>query len=380
MVPDLFRGLSRNVRLGALVLIALGATWSSSAQAQQLASLDPERFEAAEIGDFELRFSPGESGLSRGDAITVDFPKAWFAEPFPFVKDVQTSDAGAPHFAFVRVESSRGKARKVKGELEILRTSERGEWERFRHRLYLKIDGGRVRADDTVVVGLHQTTAPVVAGSDVVVVTLETADSAPKTLHFAYDVVAGPAAKVRVVAASEALVGRESQLRVVLLDELDNPIDALRRPVTLSVTGLGTGALQADLESSARGQAQLNWRPRRPGMLVPAVTAQIRGGGDAADQPLTAIGGPVRVLHRQRTAPGVLGPTSTVIHASARTGSATGTSNTRATSRVSTSLPPPNTPATTVRASASRPAWESCRTSGRPFASASGSMTSQDVS
>ena len=267
-------------------------------------SIKPERIEAGAVDDYELRFSPGRGGLVRGDVLIVDFPKAWFAEPFPFIKDVQLDDQEAPHHAFVKVLSARGKESRVKTELVIDRRSRRGEMERFRHRLCLEVKGGRVRPDDTVLVGFSNTTAPAVAGRDVVLVTWHgrgcegDAGEGVVIAEAPYEVVPAALAKVRVVAPSEALVGRESQVRVVLLDALDNPISSLRKNVTISVAGVTTSPLEVELLAGEPGSVDVGFRPRRPSVAVPVAT--VREHSDTSADHLTAIGGPVRVLHRKR--------------------------------------------------------------------------------
>ncbi len=274
-------------------------------------SLVPERIEAGAIADYELRFSPGAEGLGRGEVLSVDFPKAWFAEPFPFVKDVQIEDPTAPHYASIQLISSRGKEKRLRGQLSIDRRSRRGEMERFRHRLRLELDGGRVRPDDTFVVRFANTTAPVVAGQDVIVVSKRVpgeGDGPRIVAEIEYEVAPAALAKVRVVAPSEALVGRESRLTVVLFDALDNPITSLRRAVSLSVAGVTSSPLTVDLAQGEPGLVELSFRPRRPSVAVPVATAQTVGDsapGSAASArgegaTLTAIGGPIRVLHRKR--------------------------------------------------------------------------------
>ena len=64
--------------------------------AEGRATLSPDRFSVAEVGDYTLRFWAGREGIHKGGGLLVDFPKAWFSNPVPLVKPVQTADPSAP--------------------------------------------------------------------------------------------------------------------------------------------------------------------------------------------------------------------------------------------------------------------------------------------
>ena len=69
------------------------------------ATLSPNSVRVATVGRYHLEFTVGPGGIAKGGGILVDFPKAWFSNPVPLIKPIQTDYPAAPHY--VSVSTSR---------------------------------------------------------------------------------------------------------------------------------------------------------------------------------------------------------------------------------------------------------------------------------
>jgi hypothetical protein len=69
--------------------------------AEGRAALTPSTMEVARIGDYELTFTVGGSGIAAGSTLLVAFPKAWFTNPYQIVKPNQQTDPAGPHYVAV---------------------------------------------------------------------------------------------------------------------------------------------------------------------------------------------------------------------------------------------------------------------------------------
>ena len=128
--------------------------------------------EVARIGDYELTFTAGGSGIAEGGTLLVAFPKAWFTNPYPIVKPIQQKDPAGPHY--VSVSASRAGTRPG---LSLDKISFAGKIERFNWMMTVRIDGEPLKAGDTVHVKLSRTTAPYVPGRDRVRIAIDAEDT-----------------------------------------------------------------------------------------------------------------------------------------------------------------------------------------------------------
>jgi hypothetical protein len=254
--------------------------------AEGRAALTPSTMEVARIGDYELTFTAGGSGIAEGGTLLVAFPKAWFTNPYPIVKPIQQKDPAGPHY--VSVSASRAGTRLG---LSLDKISFAGKIERFNWMMTVRIDGEPLKAGDTLHVKLSRTTAPYVPGRDRVRIAIDAEDKgtyrevdggAP------YEVSPGEAADVALVGPSNAVVGKPIELHVTAFDRFWN-VTAL--PAAGSVAGLGS-TLRFD---GGDPSAVVRWMPSKAGFYFPDVTLQPAAGGPA----LSAHGNPIRVWDRE---------------------------------------------------------------------------------
>ena len=254
--------------------------------AEGSAALTPSTMEVAGIGNYELTFTVGPSGIGTGGSLLVAFPKAWFTNPYPIVKPVQQKDPAGPHYVCVR--ASRAGTHLA---LSLDKISFTGKVERFNWMMTVRIDGEPLTAGDTVHVTLARTTAPYVPGRDRVRIAVD-ADGRGTYREVdagaPYDVSPGPPADVALVGPSDAEVGKPIELHVTAFDRFWN-VTAL--PASGSVAGLGS---TLHVERADRA-AVVRWTPSKAGFYFPDVNLEPSAAGASA---LSAHGNPIRVWDR----------------------------------------------------------------------------------
>jgi Protein of unknown function (DUF3604) len=251
------------------------------------AALSPSAMEVARIGNYELTFTVGGSGIAAGGTLLVAFPKAWFTNPYPIVKPVQQNDPAGPHY--VSVTPSRAGTHL---HLSLDKTSFTGKVERFNWMMTVRVDGERLRAGDTVQLELSRTTAPYVPGRDRVRIAVDAEGNGTYREVDAgapYDVSPGEAADVALVGPSDAMVGEPLELHVTAFDRFWNV-------TALPASGGSIGGLGSTLRFE-RGDrtAVVRWTPSKTGFYFPDVDLDPAAGAPA----LSARGNPIRVWDRQ---------------------------------------------------------------------------------
>ncbi len=256
------------------------------------ARLKPSSMVAAEIGDYSLEFTVGPSGIAAGGGLMVAFPKAWFANPFPLIKFVQTEDPALPHH--VGVTTSRPGARLAVGIDSVGLT---GKVERFNHTITLHVGEPGLQAGDTLTVTFGRTTAPYLIGEDTVDVAVDAAGDGrfrrvAEGAH--YEVLCGEAVELVLVGPSQAVVGRPVDLTLTAFDPYSNRAEFLAGPV--QITGLGE-PIRTEFGSRDLGQLKITWTPTEPGWHWPEATATIfiNQLGNFRPLPLKAAGNPIGV-------------------------------------------------------------------------------------
>jgi hypothetical protein len=255
----------------------------SGGGADGAATLAPATVQAAAIGDYELAYVVGASGIAAGGGLLIEFPKSWFTNPYPIVKAVQKDDSSKPHF----VTASTTRAGSTVA-LALDKRSFAGKVERFNWTMTVTNGGEPLRAGDAVRVVLRRTTAPYVDGRDRVRVAVDSAGAgsfreidggAP------YQVRPGPAVDIALVAPSDVAVGRTTPLYVTAFDKFWNVTPL---PAPGSVTGLGASL---PITADAGGAAVVEWTPRRAGFYFPDARLTRAQGAT----PLSVHGNPIRV-------------------------------------------------------------------------------------
>jgi len=192
----------------------------ASGTAEGAATLTPDTFGPAEIGDYTLTFTVGETGIDEGGGLLVSFPKAWFTNPVPRPKDVQTKNAEAPHY--FEVSTSR---KRVALDVAIERENFDGKTERFRKIVHITLSKGHLRSSDTVTVAFRNTTCPYIAGADAVAIAVDAeASGAYRTIETAasYSVTPGEPHRMRLYVPTNAVVGQPVDMQVTFFDLFDN--------------------------------------------------------------------------------------------------------------------------------------------------------------
>lgn len=246
------------------------------------ATLYPNELKAAAIGAYRLRFTVGESGISTGGGLYVDFPKAWFTNPTPLRKPLQQTDPGAPHYVGVRA-SNEG----VALELGISKRNFDNKHERFRNVMEITVSEGRLTEGDVVDVVFANTTAPYIASSDHVRVVVDT-DGSGEFKRIAsgaeYTVAPGPMAQLRLFAPGQAVEGEDVALQVTAFDRFWNVASEFTGNVRVSGLELSENSLR--FTEDRDGILQFRWIPKETGFVFPA----------ASDGARTWAGGPIRVF------------------------------------------------------------------------------------
>ena len=241
-----------------------------------VAKMTPQHVEVATIGSYKVTFSVGDGGISQGGTILVDFPKAWFANPVPLIKQVQSHDRTAPHYVAVRASRE-----DVVLELDIDHQSLDGSYERYRHIMEIKVIGAQLYEGDEIDVTFGNTTAPFISGKDRVRVAVDVDGSGRIELINGgadYEILPGEATSVFVTAPSQAVVGQAVDINVTLFDKFFNVARPERRHLELS--GIGDDPIAVQVLDTA----VVSWTPHSEGFFWPEV-----------DGDFSAHGGPIRV-------------------------------------------------------------------------------------
>lgn len=240
------------------------------------ATLTPDEMDAAAIGDYRLEFTVGDDGIPAGGSILIDFPKAWFTNPVPLRKPVQTDDPEAPHYVGVETSNS-----EVELSFDIEKLSFDSKNERFRHMMHLTVQQAALQPGDSVVVTFADTTAPYIAGNDAVQVAVSTTGGPRHQLiaeGAAYTVEPGEAEQVRLFAPSQGVVGAPISLGFTAFDRFFNVANAFDGEVTLSTVCWSDPQTKKSLPDRVvafsedfNGLRHLEWTPGEPGMYFPVV-------------------------------------------------------------------------------------------------------------
>ncbi len=266
MVPTQAIQVDRLRRLcGLAVLLSLAVAATPGCQRSrepgrkaEAVRLLPATMTVAEIGDYRLHI-PLPDGLAQGSTISVHFPKAWFPNPWPLNKPVQTTDPAAPHHLSASSPDS---------DLDLTWDyfAPTGERERFEHLIELR-SRESIPAGSSATVSFTATTAPYIAGIDAVSVRLDRGDGRVETLQAEYEVKPGPVESLRLTAPSTAAVGEEIALHAVALDGFGNLATGYHQ--TAAVDGIG-GTSDFSIRS---GRGSLRWIPGEPGTYWPRLAA-----------------------------------------------------------------------------------------------------------
>lgn len=257
--------------------------------AEGAAILSPNEFTPAEIGDYTLTFTVGKSGIAEGGGLLVDFPKAWFTNPVPRPKDVQTDKPDAPHY--IDVSTSR---KRVEFSVTIDRENLDGKAERFRKISNIKFEKGRLKAGDTVTVAFRNTTCPYIAGADAVAVAVDADGSGEYRLIESgapYTVLPGPEHHMQLSVRSQAVVGQPVELQVTFFDLFDNLTPAaLRRSMTVD----GPGFVEdVAIPEDNDGRIRWSWTPTEPSHRNFSVATAYY------EYPITTTSTPIRVFESE---------------------------------------------------------------------------------
>ncbi len=242
------------------------------------ATLYPDTMTAAAIGDYSALIAIGKVGIAIGGGLLVDFPKAWFTNPLPLVKPMQTGDPAGPHFLECRTYREGASL-----EVSVDHRNFDGSIERFRHVVKAIVRGHALFEGDTIRVSLKHTTAPIISGADAVRVAVDAAGDGRFVLAAPapYVVHPGPAVSALIVAPSDAVVGQALELHVSLFDRFYNLAEGFSGE--LAIAGLGPEAIPLTM-GVGRAIAKVSWTPGDAGYAFPELTGALH-----------AFGGPVRV-------------------------------------------------------------------------------------
>jgi hypothetical protein len=250
------------------------------------AALVPATFETATVGRYVLRVTVGRNGLPPRGVMLVGFPKAWFGNPYPIPKHLQTTDPTKPHF--LSVTSSRSGAT---FDIAVNTTGFSGKIERFNQTIAATSTGAPLQAGDTVSIALANTTCPQIAGADEVNVAIDPTGAgqfARLRSPARYVVRAGPVQDFTLVAPTDAVVGRSVELQITAFDRFWNVAEAATGQV--AIAGLG-GRVRLQLSASKRGTATFNWTPSKEGFYFPEADVFVNG----RPARMTVKGNPIRV-------------------------------------------------------------------------------------
>ncbi|MEP7310343.1 MAG: DUF3604 domain-containing protein [Acidobacteriota bacterium] len=251
------------------------------------AVLTPATCEAGAVGAYVLRVTIGRDGLPPGGALLVGFPKAWFVNPYPIPKHLQTTDRAKPHF--LSVTSSRPG---LTFALTVDTTGFSGKIERFNQTIAAKTAGATLQPGDIVSIALANTTCPYIADADEVSVAVDrdgTGHFSRLTGSARYQVSAGPVQDFTLLAPTEAVVGRPVQLQLTAFDRFWNVADTTT--ARAGITGLD-GLMTIRLTADRRGTTTFNWSPARASFYFPEASIALPGRSER----LAVHGNPIRAF------------------------------------------------------------------------------------
>ena len=251
------------------------------------AALVPNRIGAAAIGTYELRVTVAGKGIKTGGGVLVGLPKAWFVNPYPIPKLLQTVDRMRPHHLSVR-SSRAGTA----FDVAVDTVGFTGKIERFNQTIAAINTGASLEAGDTVSFVLANTTAPYISGANEVQIAID-ADGRKRFVPIRrgapYDIIPAVAEQFTLVGPTEAVVARPVTLQITAFDRFAN----------VAVGFSGSGEIvgieprrKVVFQPNDRGRVTFTWTPMKEGFYFPEASLQ-----SAATSALVSTkGNPIRVF------------------------------------------------------------------------------------
>ena len=205
---------------------------------QELAVVIPDIARVGDFGTWKIAVTIGERGISVGGVIKIQFPNGWYSSPWPQgkLKNIQFIDSRRNHYVAVSLTRPKSKAK-----LSIIREGIDGQHDRYGRTFMISIRERPLLAGDKVTLTYANTTAPTTSELQWVVVAVDANGNGKFKLISqlpALHLLPEKPAELRVIAESQAGVGKPAQSTVVALDKF------------LNATGLYRGTVQFTSDDS----------------------------------------------------------------------------------------------------------------------------------
>ena len=217
------------------VIILLSVIGSVEAAGTQ-AWVRPDSARVNQYGDWKVFLRLEEAGLPAGGQIKIQFPNCWHTSPWPEgkLKKEQSIDPAVDNY--LHVDFSRPDCR---GSVTVVREGIDGQQDRFGRAFVISLKEGELLPGDTIVFSFCNTSAPTIAESQKIGIALDPAGSGkfiPIAEYPVIDVQSASPAILKVIAPSQAVVGRETEIHVVALDHWYNAAGDYRAHIEISST------------------------------------------------------------------------------------------------------------------------------------------------
>ena len=222
----------------------------------------------------------GEGGIQAGGGVQVQFPAGWFVSPWPYPKALQSEDPSQPDHVGAATSSAAASLLLKQSPYGI-----DGQYHRFARTLAVYVEGGELAAGDVISLTWANTRAPQVAEVDCVRLAVDAGrdgqfDELPGAPCLPVE--AGPPARLRLIAPSQATAGAPTTFRLVALDGYENATGQFQGSVTFRSTD-GQAGLPAPYTFSATdgGTRVFTATLRTPGVQTIEATVASAAWGQA---------------------------------------------------------------------------------------------------
>jgi hypothetical protein len=287
------------------LLVALFLSLSFLAQTGEKIEVHPARGVAGNYGTWHVIYTAGPKGISERGGIRVQLPDSWHAGPRNSANPLQATHPARDHYISARSSNPTVTLKvQVEGESEdrLVKSDRLGldaRLERYVFVVRVKVTSGQLKNGDQIAV-IYGDTSGGSRGMRAAIISTQ-----PEPILVAVDregndqwellsqlptveSVSGPAHQLKVAGPSQVVVGRESQLRIAVVDENANPVAGFNGPIELELKQGKAGLAPSTTVEFDKGWGRLPFTAGAEGIIRISATA-LDGLLKADSNPIEAV-------------------------------------------------------------------------------------------
>jgi len=194
----------------------------------------PDSARVNQYGNWNIGFRVGEGGIHTGGIVKIQFPNCWHTSPWPEgkLKKEQFTNTRADHYITAKIQKDN-----CSHSINIVREGVDGQQDRFGRSFEIKLEEGELNKGDIIEFSFSNTSAPTICESQEIAIVVDPTGSGIFTSIRENPVIHIKAAlpvKMQLIAPSQAVVGREITINVVVLDNWYNASEHYRGELTIT--------------------------------------------------------------------------------------------------------------------------------------------------